>query len=178
MNLSQQQEAHRARRQRWMTAAENKRLHDEQIREERIAWAERQYRLAEEEKHAAKWAPRRRSALLWAKQFNHHVIAYRQWQLSQETDWEYVRYERPSVEEIILTVLARFPGVTVEDVKGPRRLRHIVRPRQICIYEVVSQRPDLSYPQIGRMFGGRDHTTCLHAFRKIAAELGCSGKRP
>lgn len=74
------------------------------------------------------------------------------------------------VSEIIAEVLRDFPDVTWADIQGIRRTRHLVRPRQICAYEVYKQRPDLSLPTIGRLFGGRDHTTILHSVHKIKAE--------
>lgn len=110
---------------------------------------------------------------MWIKQYNAHVIAFRQWKLAEEIGAEYVPQEyKPRVDEIIMSVLADFPGITIEEIKGPRRTRGIVRPRQLAMYEVYRQRPDMSYPQIGRAFGGRDHTTCLHAVRKLTAEFG------
>lgn len=120
-------------------------------------------------------APVKRPAvkLVWVRQYNDHVIAFRRWQLAQETGKEYVPMtERPDAHTIIMEVLSDFPGVTIDEIKGPRREKRIVRPRQIAIYEVCRQRPDMSYPQIGRLFGNRDHTTCLHAVRKISKERG------
>jgi hypothetical protein len=111
--------------------------------------------------------------LVWVRQYNEHIIAFRRWQLAEETGREYVpRSERPDANAIIMEVLADFPGVTIDEIKGPRRQVRLVRPRQIAMYEVCKQRPDMSYPQIGRFFGGRDHTTCLHAVRKISQERG------
>lgn len=69
--------------------------------------------------------------------------------------------------DIIEDVLQHFPGVTWADLKGPRRTRAFVLPRQIAVYEVHRRRQDLSLPQIGRLFGGRDHTTALSSIRKI-----------
>ncbi len=68
-----------------------------------------------------------------------------------------------AVQDVVATSF----GLTRADLLGPSRLAHIVRPRQIAMYlarEVVGQ----SLPEIGRRFGGRDHTTVLHAVRKIA----------
>jgi hypothetical protein len=111
-------------------------------------------------------------ALVWVRQFNAHVIAYRRWQLAQETGTEYVeQVDRPRVEEIILSVLADFPDVTLSEIKGPRRDKRIRRPRQLAMYEVYRQRPDLSFPAMGRIFS-RDHTTILHSVRKMSAEFG------
>jgi chromosomal replication initiator protein len=66
-------------------------------------------------------------------------------------------------------VLAEFPGVTWDEVRGIRRTKRLIKPRQECMYEVSTQRPDLSFPAIGRIFGGRDHTTIMHSVRKVSA---------
>jgi len=72
-----------------------------------------------------------------------------------------------TMKEIAVEILADFPGVTLDDIRGPRRTRYIVRPRQLAMYRIIRERPDLSYPMVGKFFGGRDHTTVLHAVRKI-----------
>lgn len=74
-----------------------------------------------------------------------------------------------SVDEIVAGVLKSYPGISWEDVKGVRRARKFVNPRQACMYAVYTERSDLSLPQVGRLFGGKDHTTILHAVRKIEA---------
>lgn len=74
-----------------------------------------------------------------------------------------------SVAEIVAAVLVNFPDVTWEEIKGIRRQQRLIIPRQLCMYEVARQRPDLSLPRIGKIFGGRDHTTILHAVRKLRA---------
>lgn len=72
------------------------------------------------------------------------------------------------IEAIQRAVLAEFPGVTMYDLKSVRRPAAMVRARQIAMYlaKTVTAR---SLPEIGRRFGGRDHTTVLHAVRKIEA---------
>jgi chromosomal replication initiation ATPase DnaA len=78
---------------------------------------------------------------------------------------------RKTMKEIVEEVLVKFPGVTLSDVRGRRRVRSINVPRQLAIYEVHRQRNDLSTPAIGRWFGGRDHTTILHAIWKMDSIL-------
>ncbi len=58
-------------------------------------------------------------------------------------------------------------GVEVADLKSKNRKRHFVRPRQVAMYlsKVFTPR---SYPEIGRHFGGRDHSTVIHAYRLIS----------
>lgn len=74
------------------------------------------------------------------------------------------------IEEIQKAVSVHFK-VSKQDLLSARRTRTIVRPRQIAMYlsKVLTPR---SLPEIGRRFGGRDHTTVLHAVRKIEKELG------
>ena len=68
--------------------------------------------------------------------------------------------------EDIQRVVSRHYNVSKADLLSARRTRTIVRPRQIAMYlaKVLTPR---SLPEIGRRFGGRDHTTVLHAVRKI-----------
>lgn len=66
-------------------------------------------------------------------------------------------------------------------VKGISRKRNIVRPRQVLMWEVKRQWPETSLPEIGRIFGGRDHTTILHGIRRVDMERGTdvlSGGKP
>lgn len=98
----------------------------------------------------------------------HENVALRAALNVQKADLEEMAYmPRRLTKHIIADVLENFPGVTWEDLKGKHRTSNIVYPRQLCMYEIHRQRKDLSYPAIGRLFGGRDHTTVLHAVRKI-----------
>jgi hypothetical protein len=74
---------------------------------------------------------------------------------------------RLSIEEI-QTAVARHCKVAHPDLISARRSADIVRPRQIAMYLAKNLTPN-SLPAIGRKFGGRDHTTVLHAVRKIEA---------
>jgi len=78
---------------------------------------------------------------------------------------------RRPVPAIVAEVLADYPGTTWADVKSLRRTRELVAPRQACMVAVYDERKDLSLPQIGRLFN-RDHTTVLHAVRKVKAQRG------
>jgi chromosomal replication initiator protein len=98
----------------------------------------------------------------------HENVALRAALHVQKADLYEMEYiPRRLTKHIIAEVLENFPGVTWEDLKGKHRTSNIVYPRQLCMYEIHRQRKDLSYPAIGRLFGGRDHTTVLHAVRKI-----------
>jgi chromosomal replication initiator protein len=67
---------------------------------------------------------------------------------------------------IIMMQTAAYFGVTVEDLCGSSRSRVLVTARQIAMY-LCRELTDLSLPKIGQAFGGRDHTTVMHADRKI-----------
>lgn len=56
--------------------------------------------------------------------------------------------------------------ISHDDLVGERRLRRLVRPRQVAMW-LCRKLTDRSMPDIGRRFGGRDHTTVLHAYRQI-----------
>ena len=73
--------------------------------------------------------------------------------------------KRIKVEDI-LRVVSRHYGVSRGDLLSERRHRSVVWPRQIGMY-LAKQLTARSLPEIGRRFGGRDHTTVLHAIRKI-----------
>jgi chromosomal replication initiator protein len=68
----------------------------------------------------------------------------------------------------IMGATADYFGITVEDLCGSSRGRQLVTARQIAMY-VCRELTDLSLPKIGAQFGGRDHTTVMHADRKIRA---------
>jgi chromosomal replication initiator protein len=68
--------------------------------------------------------------------------------------------------EDILKIIGNHYAVTRADLLSPRRARSIVRPRQVGMYLAKKLTPR-SLPEIGRRFGGRDHSTVLHAVRKI-----------
>ncbi len=67
---------------------------------------------------------------------------------------------------IIMMQTASYFGVTVDDLCGSSRSRVLVTARQIAMY-LCRELTDLSLPKIGQAFGGRDHTTVMHADRKI-----------
>jgi chromosomal replication initiator protein len=68
----------------------------------------------------------------------------------------------------IMSATADYFGLTVEDLCGSSRSRVLVTARQIAMY-LCRELTDLSLPKIGAQFGGRDHTTVMHADRKIRA---------
>ena len=70
----------------------------------------------------------------------------------------------------IIDVVCRHFGVTRVDLLSQRRPRSITRPRHIAFY-LAKTLTLQCYPEIGRRFGGRDHTTIMHAVNKIAAQI-------
>ncbi len=68
----------------------------------------------------------------------------------------------------IMAQTADYFGLTMEDLCGSSRSRTLVSARQIAMY-LCRELTDMSLPKIGQMFGGRDHTTVMHADRKIRA---------
>ena len=76
---------------------------------------------------------------------------------------------RIKIEDILKTVSRHF-GVSKGDILSQRRHRSVVWPRQIGMY-LAKQLTSRSLPEIGRRFGNRDHTTVLHAIRKIEGEI-------
>ncbi|MFM0325477.1 chromosomal replication initiator protein DnaA [Caballeronia glebae] len=81
-----------------------------------------------------------------------------------------VQNRQISVENIQKTV-ADFYNIKVADMYSKKRPANIARPRQIAMY-LAKELTQKSLPEIGELFGGRDHTTVLHAVRKIGAERG------
>ena len=70
-----------------------------------------------------------------------------------------------SMDDIQETVGARF-HVKIADLKSRRRSKTLVHPRQIAMY-LCRELTDSSYPEIGRQFGGKDHTTIIHACKQV-----------
>ena len=78
--------------------------------------------------------------------------------------------QRPPTGEDILAVTAAAFGYSIEDMQGPSRRQPLVLARQIAMY-LCRELTDLSLPKIGRLYGGRDHTTVMHAVDKVTRML-------
>ena len=72
--------------------------------------------------------------------------------------------------EYIINTVAEHYDITPEDIIGTKRNSKVVYPRQIAMY-LCRELTDLSLPKIGELFGGRDHTTVIHACEKISEEM-------
>jgi len=73
--------------------------------------------------------------------------------------------------DFIQRCVAEEYGISLSDIKTRRRNKNIVLPRQIAMY-LCRELTDLSLPEIGGFFGGKDHTTVLHSCNKIKEEIG------
>jgi len=78
--------------------------------------------------------------------------------------------------ETILSVVADFYGLTVEDVRGAKRLRPLVRARHIAMYLIRDLLDNYSYPMIARIFDGRNHTTVISGVEKIREQIALNGE--
>jgi chromosomal replication initiator protein len=72
--------------------------------------------------------------------------------------------------DFILRCVAEEFGVTLQDLKTKRRNKNIVLPRQIAMF-VSRELTDLSLPEIGESFGGKDHTTVLYSYNKVKGDI-------
>jgi chromosomal replication initiator protein len=72
--------------------------------------------------------------------------------------------------DLVISVAGEYFGVTPEEICSPNRSRPLVNARQIAMY-LCRELTDLSLPKIGERFGGRDHSTVVHADRKIKEEI-------
>ncbi|HVN51725.1 MAG TPA: chromosomal replication initiator protein DnaA [Acidimicrobiales bacterium] len=75
---------------------------------------------------------------------------------------------RPITPQLILQKTSEMFGFSIDEIRGKSRRRPLVTARQVGMY-VFREQTDLSYPAIAREFGGRDHTTVIHAVEKIGA---------
>ena len=92
-----------------------------------------------------------------------HVKAFRRWQM--------VATNGPCTAHILSRCAEE--RIPYESVMGPCRTRKIAEFRQLLMWEIkTSVKPSATYPELGRLFGGRDHTTALHAIRKMEARHG------
>jgi len=73
---------------------------------------------------------------------------------------------KPLTVEAIKEEVARRYGLTVEELEGPSRRKDIAHARQVAIY-IARELTSSSFPALGSAFGGRDHSTIMHAYQKV-----------
>lgn len=108
------------------------------------------------------WEPERP---LWKQseiRFDAHVLEYWAWQVDQVSPKR--AYIRRRAAEL---------GVTYDEVIGEGRFRAVVAARHLIAWEVKKIWPQATWPELGRIFGDRDHTTLLLCFRKMEAKMRC-----
>ena len=83
----------------------------------------------------------------------------------------FARYDRASVSiNLIQRVVADYFALSTADLKGKKRNRAIAHPRQIAMY-IVREITEYSTTEVGLEFGGRDHTTVMHACQRIESRM-------
>jgi chromosomal replication initiator protein len=70
----------------------------------------------------------------------------------------------------IIQAVANFYDLTIQKLSSSSRKKEVVKPRQVAMY-LLRKELESSYPFIGRKFGGRDHTTAIHSYKKISKEI-------
>ena len=76
----------------------------------------------------------------------------------------------PLTTDLIQEIVANHFNIRVEDIQGSKKPKNIAFPRQISMY-LCRKLLDISLPKIGESFGGRDHTTVIHAISKIEKQM-------
>ena len=72
--------------------------------------------------------------------------------------------------DAIKKAVSKYFGVKISDMESEKRAKNIAFPRQVAIY-LIREYTNYSLPQMGKLFGGRDHTTIRHSYEKIAEEI-------
>lgn len=89
--------------------------------------------------------------------------------------WEYWKAEMGSPCKAHIKRRCEEMGIPYATLIGPDRHRKFCKARQLLMWEIKTiVKPTVSWPELGRLFGGRDHTTAIHAVRKIAAQKAAS----
>jgi chromosomal replication initiator protein len=93
-------------------------------------------------------------------------------ELAEEALKEIISSSRPAKVtcDLIQEIISNHYNIHIDDLKSPKRMRSISYPRQIAMY-LSRELTNLSLPKIGQAFGGRDHTTVMHAYDKISNDI-------
>ena len=78
--------------------------------------------------------------------------------------------EKPMTAEIIIKTVCNFFNIKIPEIKSNKKLKEFVLPRQIAMY-IIRTNTDLSFPEIGDKFGGKDHSSVIYAVDKIKKNL-------
>jgi len=82
-----------------------------------------------------------------------------------------VKSEENITSEMIIEKVCEYFNVSKNDLLGKKKNREVVEPRQMCIYLITDLVHNMPLAKIGNIFGGRDHTTIMHARDKVAQKL-------
>ena len=97
-------------------------------------------------------------------------------EIKQITSSITVNSQRKSITpKHVISVVAEYFDISIEDIAGACRKKNLAEPRQIIMY-ILREEMKASYPTIGAELGGRDHTTAIHAYEKIARNLKTDDK--
>ena len=80
-----------------------------------------------------------------------------------------VKNTKVLTSKLIMQVVCKFFNIKVSDIVSDKRSNNVAYPRQIAMY-LCREVANMSFPSIGKDFGGRDHSTVLHAYSKIKDE--------
>ncbi len=87
-------------------------------------------------------------------------------ELAREVLEDMVPVKRRLTPEAIVHAVAAYYHISVEELRSKTRRRNVAHPRQIAMY-LLREETNLSFPQIGNLLGGRDHTTVMHGYEKV-----------
>ncbi len=82
-------------------------------------------------------------------------------------DFIQIENKEPAAEEI-QKLVSKYFNIKMSDLKGKKKNNAVVLPRQIAMY-IIRKKTSLSFPEIGDLFGGRDHSTVIHSIKKITS---------
>lgn len=77
--------------------------------------------------------------------------------------------------ELIIREIHKYFQIPIEDILGKKRTKEIVTPRQVTMY-LLRHEANLSYPEIGRVMGGKDHSTIMHGCSKVESDISTNQK--
>ena len=105
----------------------------------------------------------------------HGMVTKNQPDLTLEQAFDQVFYpslgvKKEATPEDIVKLVCKYCNTKVADIKSKRKNNSVLIPRQIAMYS-IRKVTNLSYPEIGRFFGGKDHSTVIHSIKKIESLL-------
>ena len=108
--------------------------------------------------------------LLAYQQINNMPLSFENIKMILGNAMKITSHTRNLSPESLLSIIAKYFNISKEDILSKKRNKHLVYPRQILCY-LLKEQANYSYPAIGKFLNGRDHTTILHAVKKIVANL-------